>query len=289
VSERRFVDLHTHSTASDGSVSPAELIRLADKANLAAVALADHDTTAGLVEALAEAAAHPALRFIPAIELSARFEPAAMHIVGLGIDPDQPRLQAVVEDLLAARNERNPKLIARLQEMGLDVTMDDMLAEVPGDVADPQRVVGRMHLAQALQRKGYVRTTTEAFQKYIGDGCPAYVDKERLSPRQAIEAILAAGGVAVLAHPGLLGLDNRAQLRRVLQDAMAAGLTAVEAYHSDHSPDQTRLTLDVARQLGLGVSGGSDFHGAAKPDAILGRPRISTTMLTGDVARLLAR
>jgi hypothetical protein len=303
---RRFVDLHTHSTASDGAIAPRELVRLADAKRLAAVALTDHDTTAGLAEAAEEAKAHPDLRFVPGIEVSARYAPGTMHILGLGIDPAARSLRALIESLLAARDERNPRIVERLQALGYPIDMDDVLAAASGMGILPMRrggilpphmahegratqgqdalatrTIGRVHIAEALRRKGCVKSIREAFDRLLGNNGPAYVDKDRLLPADVVRAIADSGGAAVLAHPPQLLYENRAQLERVVKNLRSAGLAAIEAYHSDHMLDQTRQYIDLARRLGLAVTGGSDFHGAAKPDAKLGRPAVPLAAIEG--------
>jgi len=285
---RRFVDLHTHSTASDGSFPPAEVIRLAEAQQLAAVALADHDTAAGLAEARAAAGEFPQLCFVPGIELSAKFSPGTLHILGLGINEQAPALRRLTRQLVAARNDRNPRIIARLREMGLAIEMEDVLAVVsPGAGGQRGEIVGRVHIAEALRQKGQVRSTQEAFDRYIGNGGPAYVDKERLGPAEVIGAIHEAGGLAALAHPMHLQCGNLAQLARVAGDLKAAGLDGIEVYHSDHSPTETRLYMDLAKRLKLEVVGGSDFHGHAKPNTRLGRPRVPISALGKTVSQRL--
>jgi len=280
---RRFLDLHTHSTASDGSLEPEELIELAEKAELAAVALTDHDTTSGLDAAQRAAAKHPELHFVPGIEVSAKWPYGVMHILGLGIDAACPALQSMLSKLRVERNRRNPKIIAKLRQLGMEITMGDVLAVagVEGRIhADDPEIVGRLHIAQAMQRAGCVGTVRQAFERYIGEGRPAYVDKERLGTGEVIAAIHEADGLAILAHPVQLGCHNRAHLRRTVRDLAQEGLDGVEVYHTDHSPEQTRLYLALAEELRLGVTGGSDFHGQAKPEAAPGRPRFTITMLS---------
>lgn len=287
---RRFVDLHAHSNASDGQVSPAELVRLAEAKKLAAVALTDHDTTAGLAAAAEAAVEFPHLRFINGIEISARFDTGTLHILGLAIDPQAPQLAELTHVLRDARDQRNPQIVASLQRLGLDISMDDVFAALPpGSVRGPKAIISRVHIAHALRKKGYVASVSQAFERYIGDGAPAYVEKDRLEPRVAISAILAAGGVAVLAHPTQLNCQNDAQLERIVRQFMRAGLNGIEVYHSDHTAYQTRFYLELARRLGLAVTGGSDFHGPAKPDVKLGRPRVPAAALTGRLAELVNR
>lgn len=292
---RRFVDLHTHSLASDGSLPPGEIVRLAEREQLAAVALTDHDTAAGLEAARAAAMEFPALKFVPGIEVSALFPGGTLHILGLGIDENVPAVRRLMEQLQQSRAQRNPRIIRKLQDLGLRLEMSDVEAaagEVGGagqlsprgagglppaagavPLAEP-RILGRLHIAQALAAKGYVGGVAEAFDRYLGEGKPAFVDKERLRPSGAIGAIRAAGGVAVLAHPVQLRCQNRAQLERILRDLLDAGLEGIEVFHSDHTIEQTRLYLDLAVRFDLMASGGSDFHGLGKPHVSLGRPRV---------------
>lgn len=278
---RRFVDLHVHSVASDGSLSPAEVVELAERKRLAAVALTDHDTMAGLPEAAA-AAENVAVRFVSGIEVSAVFTGGTLHIIGLGVDPAEPSIAKLASRLRASRRRRNPKMIAKLRDMGIDVSMDELRASAGGEV------LGRLHMAGLLRRKGYVRSADEAFKRYLGTGSPAFVDKERIPPPGAIAAIHDAGGLAVLAHPPQLSYGNLAQLERIVRSLIRAGLDAIEVYHSDHTPAQTRSYLDLARKLGLLVSGGSDFHGSPKPEARLGLPRVPAAAVEQLLAKLPA-
>jgi len=285
---RRFVDLHTHSTASDGGLSPSELVVAADRLGLAAVALTDHDTLSGLAEARNAADRTPDLRFVPGVEVSARFAGGTMHILALGIDPADEGLSAMIDRMRQARDRRNPRIIRKLRELGIDIS--------DGDVAAVARrmhgrqdcaVTSRVHIAEVLRRTGRVGSIAEAFDTYLGRGGPAYVDRDRPPAGEIIAAIEAAGGLAVLAHPSQLNCTNRAQLERIVRDLAAHGLAGVEAYHSDHTPEQTRQVIDLARRLGLGISGGSDFHGPARAEVQLGRPRVPVSALAGPVGDLL--
>ncbi|MBS3734327.1 MAG: PHP domain-containing protein [Phycisphaerae bacterium] len=281
---RRFVDLHTHSTASDGTLAPADLIRQADRAELAVVALTDHDTVAGLDEARRAAEPLDALQFVPGIELSAQPPSGTLHILGLGIDPSAPAILSVAAQLRQARVRRNPQIVQRLRWLGVPVTMDDV-RRAALDAGSEAEVISRMHVARALVRAGWVRDTKEAFARYLGKGCPGYVERERPAPHEAITAIHGAGGLAVLAHPVQLGCTERGELERVVRGLSEAGLDAIEAWHSDHDAEWTRLCVDLADRLGLGVVGGSDFHGGAKPGVRLGRPRVSVAALSGSLRR----
>ncbi len=336
--ERRFVDFHIHSTASDGTTPAEEVVLLADREKLAAIALTDHDTLEGIPVARAAAAQCPELKFLAGIEVSAVLERGTLHILGLGIDENAQPISSLAQRLRDSRNERNPKIIRRLQEMGFDISIDEALAVAAGNIGKPDaetkrrgdaekeetagnvqqegassvsvsprlrvspsslpsplsplpssRVLGRLHIAEAMLRKGYVKTRDEAFAKYIGSGGPAFVDKEKLSPREVIADIRDSGGVAVLAHPIQLKYDNSAQLERMVRELIDAGLQGIEAYHSDHSDSDVRLYLDLARRYGLAVSGGSDFHGRTKPTVMLGRPRVTLSAITGLLAEKLGK
>lgn len=283
---RRFVDLHTHSTASDGTLRPVELIASADAEGLAAVALTDHDTIDGLAAAQAAAEQYPQLRFIPGIEVSARPQRGTLHILGLGIEADSPAVTDMAAFFRDARYERNPRILAALAELGVPISMADVLSAAGG--AGHDRVVGRPHIGQALVGAGYVRSVPEAFERFLGKGGPAYVERRRMSARRIIEAIHSAGGLAAAAHPVQWNCDNHAQIENALRDLIGAGLDAVEAYHSDHTPALTRGLIDLSRRFGLGVVGGSDFHGpAAKPGALLGRPRVPVAALGEELSRRL--
>ncbi len=260
---------------------PAELVRLADSGKLLALALTDHDTVAGLAEAqqacdALEAHGPVGLRFIPGIEISAVFTDGLLHILGLGIDPDNGRLQETARSLRQARNERNPQMLAKLHELGMDISMEELvgLASGPNPADADSVMVGRLHMARLLRMKGYVRSESEAFDRYIGTDKPAFIDKEKLSAREIIEAIHSAGGVAILAHPVELKCTNDAMLERAVKSLTRDGLDGIEVYHSSHNGRQVRSYLDLARRLGLVISGGSDFHGSAKSGVKLGRPRV---------------
>lgn len=285
-SARRFVDLHAHTTASDGTDRPEDLLRLADAEGLAAIAVTDHDTTDGLDEAAAAAPKFPNLRLVSGVEVSAMFDPGTMHILGLGVDSRSPQLRSLTAHLRASRDERNPKIISRLQGLGMPIEMTDVVATAgERDPERARRIVGRLHIAETLKRKGFVSDTKEAFNRFIGKGCPAFVDKERVPYAQAIESITAAGGVAVLAHPIQLRLGEGDELERAVRALKDHGLGGLEVYHSEHSDEQTRAYLDIAKRLGLLVSGGSDYHGAAKA-VRLGNPRVSVGMVEALLERV---
>jgi 3',5'-nucleoside bisphosphate phosphatase len=258
-----FVDLHVHSTASDGSLSPQDLVAQAKAQGLRAIALTDHDTTAGLDEALAAGAALD-LEVIPGIEISAEHTPGSMHILGLFIDHRHPQLDGQLTILKQARAERNPQIIARLQKMGLAITM----AEVQQVSGGGQ--VGRPHIAQVLLNKGYVASFVEAFDRYLGNHGPAYVNKFRFAPQKAIAMITAAGGIAALAHPFSLEYSSTRHLKMILQQLQEWGLTALEVFYPEHPPEKQAIYQSLAQELGLLLTGGSDYHGAIKPEVKIG-------------------
>ncbi|MGE5609840.1 MAG: PHP domain-containing protein [Bacillota bacterium] len=259
-----YVDLHTHSTASDGTCSPRELAQLAKSSHLVGFALTDHDTVAGVREA-ADEARTLGLEFIPGIEISAAYpRPGTMHLLGYCVDPDSAALAQLSQWQIESRNQRNLKLIARLRELGVAITLEEVQEAAGGDV------IGRPHIAEVLVRKGYVSSAHQAFEKYVAPGGLAYVDRERLAPRRAIELIRDSGGIPVLAHPVQLRTENDAQLQRVVKDLVDLGLAGLEVIHSDHNRELVEKYTKLADRYGLVKTGGSDFHGAKKAGIELG-------------------
>lgn len=259
-----FVDLHSHSTASDGTLSPSELVRHAVNQGLVGLALTDHDTIGGLEEAAAEAK-RLGIEFVTGIEISCAYRsPGTLHLLGYCVDPHSPRLLELTRQLIDARDNRNPRMIQRLNQLGLEVSMDEWRQEAGGTV------VGRPHLAAILQRKGYVKTRQEAFDKYLGQNGLAYVDKERMPPREALALIKQAGGLCVLAHPSQLACRNQAELDSLVADLVELGLVGIEVLHSDHSSQQVQAYTQLAHRHKLLTTGGSDFHGANKKHIELG-------------------
>jgi predicted metal-dependent phosphoesterase TrpH len=261
------VDLHTHSTASDGSDSPATLVRLAAQAGLSAVALTDHDTLEGLPEAAATAE-EIGLRFIPGIELSLAWDKGGMHLIVLWLPPTSGPLQDRLESLQASRASRNSRMVLRLQELGMDITEDELAAQSGGGSA------GRPHLAAIMVRKGYVPDLETAFDEYLAAGRPAYLGRERLEPEEALGLARASGGVPVLAHPHTLGIDNRFEMRDILLRLGEAGLLGIECHYGSYEPDGRSGLASMARRFDLVPSGGSDYHGTYKPDVALGVGRV---------------
>jgi predicted metal-dependent phosphoesterase TrpH len=262
-----FVDLHCHSTASDGTLAPADVVKLAVDSGLSALALTDHDTVGGIPEAAAAARA-AGLDFLPGIELSCDVpKPATMHLLGYGVDPQSAVLLDLTRRLVEARNDRNPRIIRKLNELGVAITMEEVEAEAGGDV------VGRPHIAAVLIRKGYVSSIKHAFDKYLAQGAPAYFDKERLTAAQAIGLVLQSGGIPTLAHPIQLRTENDAQLDRIVKDLTDNGLLGLEVIHSDHDAEHVEKYTKLADRYGLLKTGGSDFHGTNKKDIGLGVAR----------------
>ena len=263
------IDLHVHSTASDGSLSPDEILTLAAQLHLQALAITDHDTIDGAVAALASGI--PAgLAFISGLEISAsRPAPIAgagsFHLLGYGIRLDDPDLNRVLKKLQDARQDRNPQIIRRLNALGLNITTGEAMAET-GDNGQ----MGRPHIATAMIKKGLVASIDEAFDRFLGTGKPAYVDKYRVACSRAIELIVRAGGIPVMAHPGLLNVPRRDVFEQLVTELKAMGLMGIEALYPEHSPEQTEYYRDVANRHRLLVTGGTDFHGAVKPETRMG-------------------
>jgi len=261
-----LIDLHTHTTASDGSLSPAELVNLARRLGLKAVAVTDHDTIAGLPEALA---AGRALNYeaVPGIEISAEFRPGSMHILGYFIDPADLNLNQRLGELQQARRTRNIEMLGRLKTLGLKADMEDIEAAAGGGQ------IGRPHFARVMTAKGFVTEPNEAFELYLKRGRPAHVEKFRLGPAEALTLIRRAGGLPVLAHPATLRLNGLDALEDLVAELKNQGLAGIEVYYSDHTRQMAEDFLALARKYDLLPTGGSDFHGENKPGVELGRGR----------------
>jgi hypothetical protein len=258
-----MIDLHMHSTCSDGTFRPADLVRRVREAGVTHMALTDHDTVEGLAEA-AEAARTEGVRFLGGLEISAEFGPGTLHILGYGFDPADPRLLSRLTFVQKCRADRNPVIVERLNALGLEVTLEEIARRAGGDL------VGRPHFAQTLLDKGYVQSRQEAFDRYLAKGQPAYADKVRLSPAESIEIIRGAGGVAVLAHPLQLKIEDHDALDAFVRDLKDLGLQGMECYYRNHTEeDEARFTA-LARKHSLLPTGGSDFHGANRPRIHLG-------------------
>jgi predicted metal-dependent phosphoesterase TrpH len=262
------IDLHIHTTASDGTYTPAEVILRAQKLKLKAIAITDHDTVAGSSEAL-NSGIPPALDFLTGVEISAAPPPSyphsgSFHLLGYSVRLNNTELNQTLEKLQKARKNRNPAIIDRLKKLDIQLTLD----EVRQEVGEAQ--LGRPHIARMMVKKGVVASIDEAFDKFLGVDKPAYVDKYRVRCSKAIDVILGSGGIPVLAHPGLLDYENEEQLDDLIGQLKKMGIKGIEVYYSEHNPDQTRLFAELARRHNLLMTGGTDFHGAIHPEIEMG-------------------
>jgi predicted metal-dependent phosphoesterase TrpH len=258
-----MIDLHAHTTASDGSLTPTQLVALAKETGLAALGVTDHDTVAGLAEADAAALA-AGLILVPGVELSVDYPHGQFHLLGYFVDYTSRTLLDRLQYLQDFRSNRNEKMVALMQQAGLPITMADLEREAGGDV------IGRPHMALAMVRKGIVASTQEAFDRYLADGKPFHLPKVKLGPAEAIALLHSAGAVTVLAHPKYLKIDDPAQLRTQLARFKEMGLDGIEVFYFRHTEAETALYQQLAHDLGFVISGGSDFHGASKPHVKLG-------------------
>ncbi len=251
--------MHTHTTHSDGSATPEELIGLASARQARAVAITDHDTVSAIVEARA-AAERFGIEFVAGIEISAEYSPGTMHILGYCIDDGSTALAVRLAELQEARDRRNPQIASRLRSLGFDISYDEVV-ELAGN-----QVVGRPHFARLMIERGYVASMQEAFDRFLKKGADAYVGKARLSPRESIALIHEAGGVAVLAHPYQLNPSSREEVDQIVGELAGLGLDGIEAFYSRHSAAERASYSEVATRHGLLITGGSDYHGSYKPD-----------------------
>ena len=242
------VDLHVHTTASDGELSPQEVMRKAFRDGVEILSITDHDTLEGL-----EGFTPESVIFIPGVEISARFE-RTLHILGYGFDPQNDVLRKTLSDLRRKRSVRNEMILDRARSIGFELSMEE-LQEIAGN-----DVIGRPHFARLMVRKGYVSSYEEAFEKYLGKGKILYVEKERLKPERAIELILKAGGIPVLAHPYQTGFEGE-ELERFIKRLKGYGLKGIEVFYPEHTGRMMEEYLELSRKYDLLVTGGSDFHG----------------------------
>ncbi len=263
-----MIDLHSHSTVSDGTDTPTEVVALGTAAGLSALALTDHDTLEHLPEARAAAADH-GLRLVPACEISCELAggaPGTMHLLVYFVDDSPGPLQDRLGELQAGRGGRNEKIVECLRANGMDVTLDEVLAAAGGGS------VGRPHVARVLMQKGYVESIQDAFDRWLAKGRPAYFERVRLAPEESIELAHGSGGVTVLAHPSSLDLDD-AGLEQFVTGLTAAGLDGLECEYGRYSPDERAGYRELAARHRLAVTGGSDYHGDNKPDLRVGTGR----------------
>ena len=259
----REVDLHVHTTASDGTMSPAEVVRYAKEKGLRAIAITDHDTIEGLDEGIREGKVQK-LEVIPGLELSVDYPKGTMHLLGYYIDPDCSQLVEKLMVVQKARSERNFKMLKKLQELGIEVGLSELKR------AAGHGQIGRPHFAQIMVQKGYVNSFQEAFDHFLRKGGPAYVEKFKFSPEEAMRIIVEAGGVPVLAHPFTLNQLNKRELEELILELKEKGLEGIEVYYPDHTVQQREFYRYLAEKHGLFISGGSDFHGQTKEGVELG-------------------
>lgn len=249
------IDLHVHSTASDGKTSPADLVRLAKAKGLAAIAITDHDSVGGISEAV-ETAKNLSVEIVPGIEVSTAYQGQDFHILGYYLEYNDKELAGELARLQDTRNRRNRMMIAKLNELGFEISY----AEVASKQKNKEGNIGRPHIAEVLLDKQIVSSKEEAFAKFLGKEGLAYVNPPRISPEEGIHLIQKYKGIPVLAHPGLYQADQ------LIDQFVRFGLKGIEVYHPDHSAEDKVRYLNIAKKQGLIVTGGSDYHGEREGD-----------------------
>lgn len=249
-----YIDMHTHSTASDGKYSPSKLVDYAVKKGLSGIAITDHDTINGIHEAIQRSNKYKNFTVIPGIELSCEYNNEEVHILGYMLNYKINSLQNTLKELKNERNDRAIKIINKLKELGYTMSYSELL-EITG-----KGIIGRPHIAQVLVEKKYVKTQEEAFEFFLEKGALAYIPRKKLTPTDAIDIIKKANGFAVVAHPGLL------KHTKTLYHLIKIGIDGIEVYHSDHTKYQSLRYLEIARKYNLLITGGSDFHSPPNND-----------------------
>lgn len=262
------IDLHIHSTASDGSLSPSEILTLAQDLNIRAISITDHDTLEGSKEAIS-CGIPPSVKFLTGVEISAdppdSFSPSgSFHILGYAVDFNHSDLNQTLSMLKDSRENRNPRILKLLSGLGIEITFDEIrnLAE--------RSQLGRPHIAQLMVKKGYVPSINAAFNQYLGNGKPAYVDRFRFGCEEIIQTILNAGGIPVLAHPILLGIQKNEIFEDLIAVLTDMGMKGMEVYYPEHTQDLIEYYIRLARRHDLLITGGTDFHGDIKPEIKMG-------------------
>lgn len=263
------IDLHIHSTASDGTFTPAQILAMAEESKIAAIAITDHDTIDGTKEALA-CGIPPSVKFLTGVEISTAPPPAcplsgSLHILGYAIQLDDPVLNLTLNRLQDARKNRNPKIIKRLNNLGVDITLEQVQKEAGEDGQ-----LGRPHIARVMVKRGFAESIDDAFGRYLGTGKSAYVNKYRVECDKAIKIIIEAGGVPVLAHPVLVQMEEGHSLEELVALLTSMGLRGIEVYYPEHTPEAIDFYTRIAKRYSLLMTGGSDFHGSLKPKIKLG-------------------
>ena len=261
-----YIDLHIHTTESDGSLTPSQVVHYAKEKGLKAIAITDHDTIHGNEEAIKEGISE-GVEVIPGVEISVDYSPGTMHMLGYFITSEDPILNEKLTLLQDSRADRNPRIIEKLNKLGLSLTYDEVVQVSGGGQ------VGRPHMAQVLMEKGYIKSIKEAFDKYLGKGAPAYLDKFRLGAEEAIAMITNAGGIPVLAHPSTLHLKSSDELDALVKKLVNQGLQGLEVYYSEHDERKTSSYKLLAKRYNLAITGGSDFHGKNMKGIDLGTGR----------------
>jgi 3',5'-nucleoside bisphosphate phosphatase len=278
-----LIDLHTHTNESDGTLEPVELIREAIRVGLDALGITDHDTFAGYDRAL-PVARTDGLDLVCGIELSTKDDGQTVHLLGYFLSGSPGAvIRERMNEIQRSRRERNERLVARLNGLGLDITFDEVRAVGRG-------MTGRPHFARVLVRKGYAATIQEAFERYIGEGAPGFVERDSITLNEAIRLVADSGGLPVLAHPiRLRSRDAEAEDARIAR-MREIGLGGIEVYHSDHAPPDVLRYRILASKYGLAITGGSDFHGDTKPHVLLGSGRAGNVSVPLEVlSRLRAQ
>ena len=255
-------DFHTHSTASDGRLSPTEIVDLAAQQGVQYHALTDHDSTEGIAEARAASAKHPGHTLIPGVEMGSDIDGSEIHMLGLYLDPADDKLQEILAELRVGRVARGLGIVEKLRAMGIMIEWD-RVQEIAGEAS-----VGRPHVAQALVEAGYVNKVSDAFDKWIGRNGPAYVERKRMSPTECVECIVERGGLACWAHPAELGRKWE-DVEPILIELKGAGMRAIEVYYKNYKPETIQRLVALADQYDLLPLGGSDYHGIFGNDECL--------------------
>ncbi|WP_433939122.1 PHP domain-containing protein [Paenibacillus lautus] len=275
LADRKGCDLHSHTQASDGMNTPSENVQLAYERGLGALAITDHDTVAGIEEAL-QAGERLNIIVVPGVEISTMAGGTDIHVLGYYVDHRDPVFLDRLTALRRTREKRNEKILAKLRELGIELTMEEVIA-VLGRQLEPDESIGRPHIADALVHKGHALDLRDAFDRYLAQGAAGYVPQPRIHPKEACEWIREAGGVPVLAHPGLYGDD--ALVRTVIEES---GFKGIEVYHSDHGVSEEERYLAMAEEYGFIVTAGSDYHGQRQGQVFhgdIGSRQVSTQVL----------
>jgi predicted metal-dependent phosphoesterase TrpH len=248
------VDFHIHTTASDGIMSPLELVDHAILNEVRFMAITDHDTVSGIDSAL-KYSASKSVKIIPGIEFSIKWKPGRLHIVGLNIDHNNDRLNQELEILEVFRKQRATKIIQELQKHGISIEYEEVLSEAKGDS------IGKPHIARVLIKNGYAESMEEVFLKFLDKGLLGHVKKQKISMKKAIKLIRGAGGIPIVAHPATLGIDQKKEFKLFVEEFISLGGMGIEVYAYMHSDEQVQMYLEIANSKKMFISGGSDFHG----------------------------